>query len=186
MSLAYAVVEMICAMYRDRGAAQYDGEETTQTEHAIQCALLARSEGADPWLVCTALVHDIGHLLSSNRHPRTHIGIIDHGHLGAEFLMCLGFPPEVTETVRLHAEAKRYLCTVQPEYADILSNASRQSLVLQGGLMSAEECQVFASCEWAGHALRVRKWDDRAKIVDLAGLPPFEAFGDVLVETLKC
>lgn len=186
MSLAYSIVEMVCALYRDRGAAQYDGEATTQTEHAIQCALLARSEGAEPWLVCAALLHDIGHLLSSNRHLRTQVGVIDHGRLGAEFLLCLGFPPEITETVRLHAEAKRYLCTMAPEYTDVLSDASRQSLILQGGLMSAEECETFAACEWADSAVRVRRWDDRAKIINLAGLPPFEAFSDTLVEVQKC
>jgi phosphonate degradation associated HDIG domain protein len=186
MSLTYSIVELVCALYRDRGVAQYDGEATTQTEHAIQCALIARSEGAEPRLICAALLHDIGHLLASKRHQRTHIGVIDHGHVGAEFLLNLGFPAEVTETVRLHAEAKRYLCTIEPEYANLLSDASRRSLVLQGGLMTAEESALFVECEWSTEALRVRRWDDRAKIVDLAGLPPFETFSDVLVEALKC
>jgi phosphonate degradation associated HDIG domain protein len=186
MSLTYSIVELVCALYRDRGVAQYDGEATTQTEHAIQCAMIARSEGAEPYLVCAALLHDIGHLLASHRHQRTHIGIIDHGHVGAEFLLTLGFPPEVAETVRLHVEAKRYLCSIEPEYATLLSDASRCSLVLQGGLMTAEQSALFVEGEWSANALRVRRWDDRAKIVDLSGLPPFEAFSDVIVEALKC
>ncbi|MBU3679926.1 MAG: HD domain-containing protein, partial [Candidatus Kapabacteria bacterium] len=143
-------------------------------------------EGAEPWMICASLVHDIGHLLPSYRYTSTNVGIVDHGQLGAEFLQCLGFPLKVTETVRLHTEAKRYLCTVEPEYAERLSDASRLSLVLQGGLMSIEDCEEFVACEWARSSLRVRRWDDRAKAVDMTGLPQFEAFSDVIVETLKC
>jgi hypothetical protein len=86
----------------------------------------------------------------------------DHAGRGADWLG-LWFGPEVTEPVRLHVAAKRYLCGTDPGYHALLSPASRYTLSVQGGPMGAEEARRFAAGPFAGQAVRVRRWDDHAK-----------------------
>jgi gamma-butyrobetaine dioxygenase len=86
----------------------------------------------------------------------------DHAGRGADWLG-LWFGPEVTEPVRLHVAAKRYLCGTDPGYHALLSPASRYTLSVQGGPMGAEEARRFAAGPFAGPAVRVRRWDDHAK-----------------------
>jgi gamma-butyrobetaine dioxygenase len=81
----------------------------------------------------------------------------------------------VSEPVRLHVAAKRYLCRVEPAYFDALSEASKLSLRLQGGPMSMQEAEAFAALPAALDAVQVRRWDDEAKRVGLQ-TPAFEYF----------
>ena len=89
------------------------------------------------------------------------------------------FGPEVTEPVRLHVAAKRYLCAVEPAYHDGLSPSSVRSLAVQGGPMSSDEAARFAAEEGCDAAVRVRRWDDEGKVADLE-VPPFAAYRDLL------
>jgi predicted HD phosphohydrolase len=73
------------------------------------------------------------------------------------------FGPEVTEPVRLHVAAKRYLCAVEPEYYDALSDASKYTMGVQGGLMSTDEADAFARQPYAEEAVALRRWDDLGK-----------------------
>ena len=50
--------------------------------------------------------------------------------MGEEFLQDLGFPPEVTQFVRGHVQAKRYLVFKNKDYHDQLSEASKGNLRL--------------------------------------------------------
>ena len=70
--------------------------------------------------------------------------------------------------MRQHVAAKRYLCTVDTEYQQQLSEPSLVSLRLQGGQMSPAELAAFRSPPNWEDALRLRKWDDLAKIANLA------------------
>ncbi len=78
------------------------------------------------------------------------------------------FGPEVYEPVHLHVAAKRYLCATDPAYFTRLSPASVQSLQLQGGPMSADEIAAFESNPYFREAVRLRHWDDKAKVPGLA------------------
>jgi [1-hydroxy-2-(trimethylamino)ethyl]phosphonate dioxygenase len=69
----------------------------------------------------------------------------------------------VTEPVRLHVAAKRYLCAIDPVYAASLSEASKQSLALQGGPLTQDGIAEFVDLRFAQDAVRLRRWDDRAK-----------------------
>ncbi|MDB5762493.1 MAG: hypothetical protein JWQ21_1488 [Herminiimonas sp.] len=162
-------IDTIVDWLRHRGGGMYGGEAVTQLEHALQCAALAQSAGAAPALVTAALLHDIGHLAgdgNDEKHP--------HGKLGAQLLGGL-FPPSVTEPVRLHIDAKRYLCSTDPSYWSGLSEASRRSLEWQGGLFRREDASAFILQSHAGDAVRLRRWDDAAK-VPTAITPPLETF----------
>jgi phosphonate degradation associated HDIG domain protein len=155
------------ALYAALGRRAYSGEPVSQLEHALQSALFAQEDGASEALVAAALLHDIGHLVNDRGETPSARGIDDlHQFHGAHFLKRL-FGPEVTEPIRLHVAAKRYLCAVRPGYLDALSPDSQRSLRLQGGAFSAGEAEAFAQSTFAADAVRLREWDDQAKVAGL-------------------
>lgn len=159
-----SALDLIRAAFAERGSETY-GEGVSQLEHALQCAACAERDGASPALIAATLLHDIGHLIHDLPEDIADRGIdAQHESLGSAFLSQY-FGPEVTEPVRLHVAAKRYLATGEPGYFELLSPASVQSLHLQGGLMSAQERARFAAERFAADAVKLRRWDDEGKIV---------------------
>lgn len=154
-------------MVASRGADLYGGEAVTQEQHALQCAELAEREGAPSSLIVAALLHDIGHLFEDD-FDKALVNDEDryHENLGERFLKDW-FGANVTEPVRLHVAAKRYLCAVESDYHNGLSEASRHSLKLQGGPMSAEEVVAFERLPHWQEAVRLRRWDDLGKDPDM-------------------
>jgi phosphonate degradation associated HDIG domain protein len=158
------VIDQIVSLYEAKGARAYEGEGVTQLEHALQSAQLAERDGAPPELVCAALLHDLGHLLNDRGETPTRRGIDDlHQYAALPFLRPL-FPEAVLAPIRLHVDAKRYLCATRPQYYDALSEDSKRSLALQGGVFGAAEAERFIEQPYARDAVRVRLWDDAAKI----------------------
>jgi len=159
-----SVVDEILQIYSRRGGEAYVGEPISVSEHAAQAAYFAREEGAPPALVLAALLHDIGHLLRAMpedlRQWRTDRR---HEDLGGRWIGAR-FGPAVADPVRLHVAAKRYLCAAEPAYGAQLSPASVQTLALQGGPMNPTEAAAFEREPFHADALRLRRWDDRAKI----------------------
>jgi gamma-butyrobetaine dioxygenase len=196
-------VRVIADLFAAEGAREYLGEPVTQAEHMLQAAALAEAAGAGQELTAAALLHDVGHFTGPVSGPelvypggrppgaprassaRREHGFAapplademdgrdnQHGEAGAAWL-ARWFGPGVTEPVRLHVAAKRYLCAVEPGYLAALSPASAYTLRIQGGPMSRAETAVFEGNPWCTAALRVRRWDDAAK--DPAATVP--AFG---------
>ncbi len=160
--LAVASAEELRAILLARGGERYTGEPVCHLEHALQCADFAERAGATDSLVVAALLHDIGHLVTHHSGTPSAVGIDDqHEELGARCLAPL-FGPDVSEPVRLHVAAKRYLAA-DPAYRRALSEDSLRSLQLQGGMMSVEERDAFEHEAHAEAALRLRRWDDAAK-----------------------
>ncbi|WP_421694803.1 (R)-1-hydroxy-2-trimethylaminoethylphosphonate oxygenase [Aestuariivirga sp.] len=157
------IVEFIADIFERRGAESYLGEAVSMSEHMLQGAVLAEKEGAPEELVAAALLHDIGHYTSefgpmSLGDARDNL----HEEAGAHVLEPF-FPPVITECVRLHVPAKRYLCATNADYFDRLSEASKHTLMLQGGPMSAEEVKAFEAHPYWREAVKVRIWDDEGK-----------------------
>lgn len=172
------MIDGIFGLYRERGDRLY-GEDVTETEHALQCAAFARRAGEPPEIVAACLIHDYGHLCHDLGEDIADHGIdAAHEDLGAARL-AKWFPTEVVEPIRLHVAAKRYLCWKKPEYSAALSEASRQSLRLQGGPMNDAEGKAFERHPHYAAAVRVRGYDDAGKIEGMK-LPDFEEFRDVL------
>ena len=157
------VVEEIRRLFKERGDSEYGGESVTQLEHALQAATMAERDGGSPETISAALLHDVGHLLHDLPDDAPEDGIDDvHERLAHKWL-CNFFGPEVTEPVRLHVAAKRYLCSVDPSYRNILSEPSLLSLELQGGLLGPEEQEEFENHQLFEEVILVRRYDDRAK-----------------------
>ena len=156
-------VQQIFELFAGRGDAEYFGEPVSQKEHALQVANFAARDGASEPLIVAALLHDIGHLLTGTE-DMAEKGI-DGGHerAGGAWLR-KHFGPEVTEPVRLHVDAKRYLCYADPSYLEALSPASVLSLKLQGGAFTENEAHGFERQPHAMDAVRLRRWDDMGKI----------------------
>jgi [1-hydroxy-2-(trimethylamino)ethyl]phosphonate dioxygenase len=157
-------VDDILMLFERAGHSQYGAEAVTQLEHALQSAALARAEGAGPDLVAAALLHDVGHLLHDLPVDAPEHGVDDHHENSAANRLARLFPPGVTEPIRQHVAAKRYLCAVDGQYLNILSGPSIVSMQLQGGPMSPAEVAEFERQPGFPEAVRLRRWDDAAKV----------------------
>ena len=159
-------VEEIARLLEVEGRRQYGREAVSQLDHALQCAQLAEQSGESAETVVAALLHDLGHLLATER-----VGVAAdraarddlHQYLALPFLRAL-FPLAVLEPIRLHVDAKRWLCAADPGYRDTLSPASQHSLELQGGVYSPVQAQHFLAQPFAAEAIRLRRYDDQAKV----------------------
>ena len=172
-------IDDICAVFAAKGARMYSGEPVTQLEHALQTAALAEHAGADAALITAALLHDLGHMLNDQGETPTERGIDDvHQYAALPFLRPT-FGDDVLEPIRLHVDAKRYLCATRPGYYDALSLDSKRSLALQGGIYSQADADTFAARIGATRAVELRVWDDSAKTAG-APTPPLAHFVHVM------
>lgn len=161
--------EILDLMQR-RGPAQYWAEAVSQLDHALQCAHLAELAGENDETIVAALLHDLGHLVAAERDGAAEHDTSEddlHQYIALPFLRHL-FPDGVLEPIRLHVEAKRYLCLIEPSYAATLSPASRLSLGQQGGVFTESQAEAFLRQPFADEAVRLRRYDDLAKVHGLA------------------
>lgn len=165
------IVALIEDVFARRGAESYLGEVLSMAEHMLQAAALAEAEGAPEALVAAALLHDVGHFTGEFGEDYIERGVDNlHERAGARVL-ARHFGPQVVAPVALHVAAKRYLCAVDADYAACLSQASVRTLALQGGPMAPAERVRFEVEPYFPEALRVRRWDDAAKVAGRATAP---------------
>ena len=173
------IIPFLIDLFAKRGAEEYLGEAVTMSQHMEQTAACAVENKASDAMVAAALLHDVGHFVTD-----LPLDAIDHGidalheHVGAHFLSRY-FPPSVTEPIRLHVAAKKYLCAVDPEYFDYLSEASVTSLKVQGGPMNDKDKSDFESNIYYQDAVQLRKYDDDGKVIGLT-IKPFEYYVPLL------
>lgn len=178
------ITQQILNLFEENGGSMYGGEEVTQLEHAIQCAQLARQNNASNELITACLLHDIGHLLHDLPDDASDNGIDDmHELLGNKFLQNY-FKQAAVEPVKLHVQAKRYLCAVEQGYYESLSEPSKTSLSFQGGVMSQDEVLDFEQHLFYKDAVSLRRWDDLAKDPNLTS-PAIDSFVDAIENALK-
>ncbi len=173
------IVAFIADIFERRGAESYLGEAVTMSEHMLQGATLAEKESASEELVAAALLHDIGHYTSE--FGAMSLGDVRdnyHEEAGAHVLAPF-FPAVITECVRLHVPAKRYLCATDAAYYGRLSEASKHTLSLQGGPMTLDEIKAFESNPFYREAVKVRIWDDAGKQPGMT-TPPFRHYVPLL------
>jgi [1-hydroxy-2-(trimethylamino)ethyl]phosphonate dioxygenase len=162
-----AITKELLHLFELRGGSQYGGEAVTQLEHALQAATFAVREGAEATLITAALLHDVGHLLHDLPADAPDQGIDDRHETLAAAWLAQRFQPAVVAPVAMHVAAKRYLCAVDPSYFGQLSQPSVQSLAMQGGPMTVDEVVRFELRPHFQDAIRLRRWDDAAKVVGM-------------------
>jgi phosphonate degradation associated HDIG domain protein len=159
--------EAVIQLMVSRGGASYFGEPVTVLEHCLQAAYFAREAASSGTLIVASLLHDVGHLLHHEGENAAELGMdTRHEELGNR-LLAAHLPAAVTEPIRLHVPAKRYLCFADSGYLDALSPSSILSLGLQGGPMSNDEAREFLALQFAREAIALRHFDDEAKIPEL-------------------
>lgn len=158
------VIDELYDIFQRYGARAYSEEAVTQTAHMLQTAAAAERAGADRSLVAASLLHDVGHFLHAHGHDAANRGIDGRHEDAAAVYLAEHFGPEVTEPIRLHVAAKRYLCATKDGYFDRLSPGSVRSLNVQGGPMSEAECEDFRANPYYRDAVRLRAWDEAAKV----------------------
>jgi phosphonate degradation associated HDIG domain protein len=157
------ILDQIMSLLEKAGAERYGGENVSQLEHALQCAMHAERMGSSPELITAALLHDIGHLVDEGDEGLAEKGVdAVHETIAADWLSRY-FPDAVVEPVRLHVDAKRYLCRAEQSYWAGLSQSSKTSLEVQGGIYSDTEAAIFIARPFAEDAVKLRRWDDAAK-----------------------
>eukprot|EP01089_Gocevia_fonbrunei_P021816 TRINITY_DN8609_c0_g1_i1.p1 TRINITY_DN8609_c0_g1~~TRINITY_DN8609_c0_g1_i1.p1 ORF type:complete len:205 (-),score=35.10 TRINITY_DN8609_c0_g1_i1:63-677(-) len=166
----------------------YFGEAITQLEHGLQCAKFAKDSGGSDSLILGALFHDVGHLEIpgfENHEKMEECGVLDHEHVGADYLVSLGFSTDVTLLIREHVKAKRYLTWRDKNYLNKLSETSIYTLQCQGGVMSDEEAHEFSLNPRMKDILRLRSFDEKAKVVGMKNMPKLEDFRVMALRHLK-
>jgi predicted HD phosphohydrolase len=172
-----ADLDDVISLLQSKGTAPTADGKGSQLDHALTVAHLAQKEQAPANLVVAALLHDVGHMLAGNAPDPAHA---QSGHAW----VAQHFPPEVSDPVRLHVEAKRYLSATDGTYLERLSPTSVQSLHAQGGPMTEAELDAFEEELHYPDAVKLRHWDDRAKVENLA-VPALDAYRETIAKLLK-
>lgn len=168
-------ISEIFQLYMERGQLPYGNAGVNQLEHALQCATLAEAANQSDEMVVACLFHDLGHLLHNFGVRAADQGIDDRHEYRVIPRLQSMFSPAVLEPIRLHVQAKRYLCAVDISYWDQLSVGSKETLELQGELFSEQEAKTFIAQPYAQEAVQLRRWDDISKVIGLQ-TPDFQHF----------
>ena len=185
----HLIADEIIALYNNHGKEDYIGEPVSQIEHMCQCAQLAEANGADDETILAAFFHDIGHLCefaapeTGSKHM-DNFGMTDHEKLGGQFLLGKGFSTNVASMVASHVNAKRYLTFKFPDYYDGLSEASKNTLIHQGGRMALDEALTFESDPLFNKYIELRRWDEQAKEKHKP-LPALEFYRQIMIAHLS-
>jgi 2-amino-1-hydroxyethylphosphonate dioxygenase (glycine-forming) len=166
---AESTIKEIFGLYEKYGNEDYIGEPVSQVEHMSQSAQLAMDSGYDDEVVLAAFFHDIGHICVSRNKENDMggFGTKSHEKIGADFLREKGFSEKIAQLVENHVQAKRYLTFKYPEYFQNLSEASRKTLELQGGVMTKEEALSFEKNPLFELSIKMRQWDEQAKEINV-------------------
>ena len=172
-------------LFESQGNSNYIGEPVSIIEHSLQVAhFTAQRSGDDKELVIANLLHDVGHALGLEVKQEMEMdgcGVKDHEHVGADFLLKLGFPHRVAKLARSHVQAKRYLCFHKPDYYSGLTEASKTTLKFQGGPMCEAEAEAFQNDPDFQNILMIRECDEAGKVPgDQITVPDFESYRDTI------
>ncbi len=140
----------------------YIGEKITMSEHMIQSAMVAEKAKSSSSLVCACLLHDYGHFILENPDELVKKELDGkHEDIGYECLKKF-FRKDVVEPIKYHVLAKRYLAR-NKKYYNLLSDASKTSLKLQGDILNKKESNAFEKMPYFKNAIKLRKFDELAK-----------------------
>jgi phosphonate degradation associated HDIG domain protein len=168
-------------LFEIQGDNEYYGENVSQYEHAAQAAILAKRQGYDEEVQIAAFLHDIGHLFPAQTEEELMevYGRKDHESVAADWLRERGFSEKTAILVENHVNAKRYLTFIDEDYFEALSEASKQTLIFQGGRMTEIEAKEFEQNPYFELIIKMRRWDEAAK-VEAMKLPNLDHFMNII------
>lgn len=168
-------------LFDSQGDSEYYGENVSQYEHAAQAAILAKRQGYDEEVQIAAFLHDIGHLFPAQTEEELMevYGRKDHESVAADWLRERGFSEKTAVLVENHVNAKRYLTFIDEDYFAALSEASKQTLIFQGGRMTEKEAKEFEKNPYHELIIKMRRWDEAAK-VEAIKLPTLDHFLNII------
>lgn len=174
-------ISEIRQLFENQGDSEYYGENVSQFEHAAQAAILAKRQGYDEEVQIAAFLHDIGHLFPAQTEEELMevYGRKDHESVASDWLRERGFSEKIAILVENHVNAKRYLTFIDEEYYDALSEASKQTLMFQGGRMTTNEAKAFEQNPYFELIIKMRRWDEAAKVEDMT-LPDLDHFLNII------
>ena len=172
-----SVISELRQLFESQGDEEYYGENISQYEHAAQAAILAKRQGYDEEVQIAAFLHDIGHLFPAQTEEELMevYGRKDHESVAADWLRERGFSEKIGVLVENHVNAKRYLTYIDEDYYEGLSEASKQTLMFQGGRMTQKEAENFEQNPYFELIIKMRRWDEAAK-VEAMKLPTLDHF----------
>ncbi len=177
-------VEEIMNLLQSGENKDYIGENISQLEHALQCAQLAKNANADEEIIIASLLHDIGHSVTLNGALTMNgYGALHHEIIGANYVLEKNFSTKVGELIKGHVCAKRYLTYSDSKYYATLLDASKETLKMQGGPMTAQEAQEFKQDPLFEQKLIMRFWDEQAKQIGWV-VTPLESYKELLLRTI--
>lgn len=173
-------ISEIRQLFENQGDSEYYGENVSQYEHAAQAAILAKRQGYDEEVQIAAFLHDIGHLFTAQTEEELMevYGRKDHESVAADWLRERGFSEKIAVLVENHVNAKRYLTHIDEDYYEALSEASKQTLMFQGGRMTEKEAKDFEQNPYFDLIIKMRRWDEAAKVENMK-LPELGHFLDI-------
>ena len=140
----------------------YIGEKITMSEHMLQSAMLAEKVKSKDHLICSCLLHDYGHFIIEDPDKLVENDEDgNHESIGYEYLKNF-FKKEIVEPIKYHVLAKRYLAR-NKKYYNLLSDASKTSLKLQGDILNKKESNEFEKMPFFKNTIKLRKFDELAK-----------------------
>jgi phosphonate degradation associated HDIG domain protein len=168
-------------LFEIQGDSEYYGENVSQYEHAAQAAILAKRQGYDEEVQIAAFLHDIGHLFPAQTEEELMevYGRKDHESVAADWLRERGFSEKTAILVENHVNAKRYLTFIDEDYFEALSEASKQTLIFQGGRMTEIEAKEFEQNPYFELIIKMRRWDEAAKM-EAMKLPTLDHFLNII------
>ncbi len=168
-------------LFESQGDNEYYGENVSQYEHAAQAALLAKKQGYDEEVQIAAFLHDIGHLFPAQTEEELMevYGRKDHESVASDWLRERGFSEKIAILVENHVNAKRYLTYIDEDYYEALSEASKQTLMFQGGRMTPKVSKEFEQNPYFELIIKMRRWDEAAK-VEAMQLPDLDYFLNII------
>jgi len=182
---AQETVQEIMSILQSGADKDYIGENISQLHHALQCAQRAKDAHADQETIIAALLHDIGHSVGENTAESMQgYGTMHHEKIGAQYVLEHGFSCKVAELIKGHVDAKRYLTYADKEYYRKLSDASKETLKMQGGQMTPAEAYAFEQDPLFEQKILMRTWDEQAKEIN-ATFAPLEMYYDMMLNTLS-
>jgi 2-amino-1-hydroxyethylphosphonate dioxygenase (glycine-forming) len=163
---ANQILSEIEGIFKKIGENAYFGEPVSQFEHAAQTIQLAIEQNYDTEVQVAAFLHDIGHMLHSLDGEMGSFGNKNHEQIAACWLRERRFSDKIINLIENHVAAKRYLTAVDYEYHTGLSEASKITLIHQGGPMTETEIELFEQLPYFREIIRLRRWDDAAKQIN--------------------